>query len=1077
MIPFGLLIVPILAVVATVATAGYIYYNKVDCPTGTSIENTGGVATGTCKCPGDMVYKNGKCQTCGGTSVYSKGICKECPAGSYSNIGTTSVKPSEGCYCPEGMAFYDNKCAPCPENTVISADGTCKPCDDQSIYLNGTCKACPVGAVSNLRSSVNTNITGCYCPDGLIFENNKCISCGTTAVFQNGVCKSCPPGANTTSTSDPKVFTDIQGCYCPAGSVFKNGQCITCLGGSLVGGQGMDASPLGCSCPDKQIYSNNICIKCNNTQTYDPVTKTCITCPSGAFSTEIGVRAGINGCFCPTGAFYNGTECITCAPGSSGDNIPGSAPATPAGCYCPIGQVFDGKMCVGCGLYAVYDPVTKTCKPCPSTSSTTETGGVTNVNSCRCPAGQVFTKKADGTYMCTPCATGTNTNLSGGKADPLGCFCPDGLVFNTTTKTCQTCETVLPNSYFDISTSQCILCTQGSTPTWTPINAATGCYCPLNSVYKNGVCVLCGGGSSLTGKGATANDPICRCPENQAYSLEKGGCYSCGATAVYSNGVCIDCIGGSTSNNTSAGRVTANTAGCYCDETQVWTGTLCAVCLGGSSKVVTNSIANATGCYCPEGTVYNPIGPKCEPCPITSVYTKGKCILCPSTSTTQGGGAVTNNTSCLCPTGQAYSDVLGCYNCEPKGLFNTVTKTCTPCPGGSSTIVTTGAVSMTGCYCPAGNEYTTTGCSPCMDYTYFAIDSKKCTYCVPIVKNNTFSRNGDWEGTGVVILPTSQGSSTSGIGSAIPIQLSCLLLSQNGWVGQKVSGFIPNHIYAIFVRLSYPPNSLPPTTQIDITGQNFSQSTRIPEINFIPGTTMFTDNKSDYSIIVDIRLNSNQSNYYIKISNLSNTATNGLLIFSVHIIDISADSTTNSCAHPIIYNPVYSISPIGVDYNYDNTGTDIPGWPSNKGGAGRVMNSSLVFNTKVVNPSWYVFKSYGIYNNPMSQFSDQYLNLQIRVDGVPATVKQTINHLRNGNTYFIYVTMGGRLNFTGVFYMTLGGTTLQSPLPLMSYNGIFTTKVYTFKAPNDGSFDLILGNTGLLNSSVLIAGVYIAIAT
>lgn len=69
-----------------------------------------------------------------------------------------------------GMATSFCKCP----NKQVFVNGNCKSCNDLTTYINGICVQCPIGATS-IPSSVNTNITGCYCLDSQQFINDRCI--------------------------------------------------------------------------------------------------------------------------------------------------------------------------------------------------------------------------------------------------------------------------------------------------------------------------------------------------------------------------------------------------------------------------------------------------------------------------------------------------------------------------------------------------------------------------------------------------------------------------------------------------------------------------------------------------------------------------------------------------------------------------------------------------------------------------------------------------------------------------------------------------------------------------------------
>jgi hypothetical protein len=256
---------------------------------------------------------------------------------------------------------------------------------------------------------------------------------------------------------------------------FRN---IICIGGSSTSNIGGIANIPECHCPYNYVWDG----------------LTCVACINGSSTTNTGSLANISGCYYPFQLDTNG------CPVGSDASYTGTPTVIIPNCNCPYNYGWNGLNCVACS----------------SDSSTSYTGGISNVFGCRCQYNNVW----DGSN-CVACISGSNISYNGTIANISGCYCSYNYGWDGSK--CVTCTTGSSTSYNVTlaNTTGCYYpfylnnmgCPIGSDPSYLgPTTVIPNCNCPIDYGWDGFNCITCGNGTNNTNTGATANAYGCNCP-------------------------------------------------------------------------------------------------------------------------------------------------------------------------------------------------------------------------------------------------------------------------------------------------------------------------------------------------------------------------------------------------------------------------------------------------------------------------------------------------------------------------------------------------------------------------------------
>jgi hypothetical protein len=285
-----------------------------------------------------LLYLCMKCQsadiepfttTCPAGQYSSGSNCAPCPAGSISNMGSTSIND---CVCTDPILLMDGKkqeCVPCPAGKYINDSGD-------------TCLKCPMGMSSNEGSQ---SVQDCICPAGSESINGICHQCKKgyyKPTLGNSACIKCPYN----SYVDYEGAVESTECKCLARSYYNMNtkSCLPCPRGTSsfddwttckacvdnkLNGQ-------SCDCPvGKYWTSTGYCINCPDNYYNDSVNTTqcvacpsgqgsmsgsaCVPCPAGSTSTMLNSVNGFvnSGCLCNKGSYMSNGKCTTCPTGKT----------------------------------------------------------------------------------------------------------------------------------------------------------------------------------------------------------------------------------------------------------------------------------------------------------------------------------------------------------------------------------------------------------------------------------------------------------------------------------------------------------------------------------------------------------------------------------------------------------------------------------------------------------------------------------------------------------------------------------------------------------------------------------------
>ena len=585
-------------------------------------------------------------QSGGSKSLGSSGSCTSCPAGSYSDlVGSSS-------------------CTSCPTGSYSSAGSS-------------TCSSsCPVGTLFTLGSAcLNICLPGRY--KTLTPTSISCTSssqCGVggqclAGFCSNVTCNTCPagtfyvgPGANSVSECTPCGPGTYSGLGFPT--------CTRCPPGTFFSGT--------------RGTSNAVCTPCTaGTYSSSFGSTSCSTCPPDSYSYE-----GLGFCFrayAGSGLIEDRGLYITHTfPSGSFNLIPFSTNVV----------VYDFISITATQIYSspgVFT-ISQTTPITVSASSTpTMSGKVPILNSGTTLVTDYGTFNA-GTpqlvvvYLKDPCPSETFWNPLK-KQCVATCTTPfttsqNGVCVKCTSRTLALTAPLVCEPGFTLSGTNCTGMENACPdPSWTLSGTTctkTDISCPVNSVITGkGYCLSSIDFSSSVPVSTTLTQPAV---STQVTKPAFGSVCSatCPVNTFMSNGDCVQCPGnqlsvaGSTSINACqcpAGTFGANGSGA------------CTSC--GTDKTSPQGTQTQSGCviYCPAGK-----------------YASGSsCMPCPYGTSPVGSMSVT---ACACPQGTFLSGGSCVAQC-PAGMYsNTVTASCTSCPGNQTS--TTGTTSVAGCACPEG---------------------------------------------------------------------------------------------------------------------------------------------------------------------------------------------------------------------------------------------------------------------------------------------------------------------------------------------------------------------------------------
>eukprot|EP00741_Cyanophora_paradoxa_P023840 tig00021680_g23027.t1 len=213
----------------------------IECPAGAVVD---GVRQGCSPCrPGSFRPANAS-------------SCQECPFGTYAGASGASACG----LCPPGTEARRDRagCALCRAGSA-SRNGTCEACPDGAVSAPGAlaCAACPAGSVSNgHRSACVPCGPGTHQPQG----TNACLPCqsGTWAPAGSARCERCPPGS-VASANGVRCIPCDPGTYMPDGA----STCVPCPTQHYAPRAGAAGACLPCPGGHQSSGGRAVCFPCD----------------------------------------------------------------------------------------------------------------------------------------------------------------------------------------------------------------------------------------------------------------------------------------------------------------------------------------------------------------------------------------------------------------------------------------------------------------------------------------------------------------------------------------------------------------------------------------------------------------------------------------------------------------------------------------------------------------------------------------------------------------------------------------------------------------------------------------------
>jgi hypothetical protein len=709
----------------------------VSCP-GVSTTLTGNYQATSCTCPDDYAQQSSGstiiCTACGDNSTSLSGatFCSNCEVG-YTGIECDVCKANY--YMDLENPEFSGLCSPCPANSTTSAGNSDTTCLCVVGFLqvgygsNVTCQACQNGGttLNGLGQQSQCNCTNGYtsalcnhCSEDYYMDNNNnvCTSCPLNSHSNGGLVDTCICNTNFTQSGSGSSLSCSP---CQHGS---NTEPITTSGAST------------CSnCLASNGFTGEDCSVCPSPQFYIPIDspQECIPCPANSIS--IGNNS--NSCICDDNYIYNeqGTECVSCNHGS----VTYSSSSNECICYSNSG--YTGTYCNLCAAGYYYSPIDNTCNTCPHNSNSPNG----NLNT-TCTCQDNFAQSGTGSQLtCIACQNGGTSVIT--DSTPTNCSCP---IYGYTGDTCNECR---ENFYFDNILFECIACPSLSqSPGGLNIYS---CTCPANYIQSgsgpNAECTPCGN-SEHSSPGATS---CSNCVQNYTGNA----CTSCNTNYYYDStyNACLACPEYSSSTGVDANDVNVQTCECITNYASLGGdggSLMCQPCLYGSTRYygssnpnctcITNAYTGATCNVCSQDYYWN--SGVCDPCPFNTTTPNGNSVstcTCPENYSQTGFGASVNCEACehdgtdvagamTCTQCDLGYTGMTCDVCDVNYYLNSATQLCTPCPGNSTTLSTTGTNT---CTCNAGFANIGSGsnlvCSPCMNGGTSQAGDITCTCVVP----------------------------------------------------------------------------------------------------------------------------------------------------------------------------------------------------------------------------------------------------------------------------------------------------------------------------------------------------------
>ncbi len=615
-------------------------------------------------------------------------VCLSCVDG-YALVNNTCIVA-----CPYG--YYadptNGTCLNCSD-AISDCDfctnsTTCLVCGDDYTLMDGTCflsegMACAPGSYFDLNASSCLNCSAVLQGCTQCTNASFCLVCDVGYYEMQGQCftdqsVTCPPGtymdlyvpgcinctdvlANCTSCLNSTSLTQSSYCTnCTANTTLVNGTCIPVAELSCGPGTYQDAYTLACIDCDMSMPNCTACLNstyCFNCSVgYMPLNGSCVLetggiCPLGSYPDPVTGNCSFCSALLPNcTACTNGTFCTACLPGNTLLNencVYTETGVCQDGMYldpftgnCSIcsaaiswcGECVNASVCISCMPSAVFvdgvcvhistdcsqsqfrDPQTNACVNCSN--------ALPNCTGC------------NNATTCLICASG-NTLINGvcltGGAS-VGC--PAGTYNDSTTLTCISCSSVMPNCTACLNATVCTGCAAGSILTNGTCIFSEAYVCPFGA-YKDkvsGACVNC-----------TAAIPNCRQCSNATL------CTECVPGTLPVGKLCLPLV----PSNCTVGKyldpstqICLNCADVLANCTACDNATFCINCTDGNLPV--NGIcvpASKVGCL--GGLYRDPISLQCVNC--SSALSN--CIDCVNSSTCLNcsGGYVVVSGKCMIP--------------------------------------------------------------------------------------------------------------------------------------------------------------------------------------------------------------------------------------------------------------------------------------------------------------------------------------------------------------------------------------------------------------------------------------------
>jgi len=600
-----------------------------------------------------------------------------CKPGEYSNnftaVGSSTILGTGCTQCPAGTYSYTlgaTSCAPCPAGTYSTVVGATS---------SASCTPCPSGLFSVAGSQ--ECISSCP-PETLVTLGSACLMICLAGKYKTDkTCQTCPAGTSYVGPGANSV-----------------GDCVPC-GPGTYSGLGFPVClkcPLGTSFSGTRGTSESVCVPCSaGTYSTSSGATSCSSCPTGTSS-----LTGSSFCSLATGGdIDNRGFYITHTFTTSGNFVPLSTSGL---------TIIDFISVTSTQIYSSPDIFTVT-QTTPitisSTSTPTMSGKIPYLN----PSTTLVTEY--GTFT-----TGTPQITIVYLKDS----CPSGTFWNPLKKQCVAACTApftmsqngvcVKCSSRTMAIGPPFVCEPGFTLTGTTCTGNEN-KCPDQSWILSGTTCTktetsCPGDSQMTLKNycfhtdGTSSIPVTNTISQAAVltSVTKPAfgsvCIaSCPVNTYMSNGECVSCPG---------------------DQVSVSGSTSINACQCPAGKFGMNGSGECTSCgpnqTSPQGTQYQT---GCTlSCPAGSYATGTTCTPCPYGTSPVGSLSVT---ACACASGQFLSGGVCISQCPPGMYGDSVTKSCTTCPGTQTSPA--GTVGITGCTCPDGTGGVNGSgtCVPCTD--------------------------------------------------------------------------------------------------------------------------------------------------------------------------------------------------------------------------------------------------------------------------------------------------------------------------------------------------------------------------